>query len=57
MSDVIATIDITPITTPRMVNADRSLLARSVSTERPQDFPESPIRSSRALSWEVVCYS
>ena len=33
MSEVIATIDITPITTPRMVSAERSLLARSVSIE------------------------
>ena len=31
MSDVMPTIDVTPITTPRMVSPERSLLARSVS--------------------------
>ena len=57
MSDVIATIDITPITTPRMVSAERSLLARSVSTEMPRMSQRRPIRRFTGVFLEVVCYS
>ena len=40
MSDVMPTIDVMPMTTPRMVSAERSLLLRSVSSAMRDDFAE-----------------
>ena len=38
MSEVIPTMAVMPITTPRMVSAERSLLVRSVSSAMRDDF-------------------
>src|SRR6476469_1099716 len=49
MSDVIPTIDVMPITTPRTVNADRSLLPRRVSSAMRQTSPISPLFTTPRL--------
>ena len=50
MSDVIATIDVTPITTPRMVSDDRSLLLTSVCTAMCRISLTSPMRKATTYS-------
>ena len=47
---VIATIDITPITTPRIVSAERILLARSVSNAMTRISQSMPTRIATTYS-------
>src|SRR5688572_28168983 len=49
MSDVIPTIAVMPITTPRMVNADRSLLVRRVSSAILTTSPASDLFTAQRL--------
>src|SRR5262245_20282549 len=49
MSEVTPTIDVMPMTTPRMVRPDCSLLARSVSSAMRKISPASPLFTAERL--------
>src|SRR6185436_3041887 len=49
MSDVMPTIAVMPMTTPRIVSADRSLLPRSVSSAMRTTSPASPLFTAERL--------
>src|SRR5688572_410820 len=49
ISDVMPTIDVMPMTTPRMVRAERSLLVRTVSSAMRTTSPSSPLFTPERL--------
>src|SRR5687767_4562106 len=50
ISDVMPTIEVMPMTTPRMVSAERSLLVRTVSSAMRTTSPSSPLLTSQRLN-------
>src|SRR6478672_5231769 len=50
MSDVIPTMAVMPMTTPRIVNAERSLLLRKVSSAMRTTSPASPLFTAECLN-------
>src|SRR5688500_4235873 len=49
MSEVMPTIEVMPMTTPRIVSAERSLLVRTVSSAMRTTSPSSPLFTSERL--------
>src|SRR5687768_11361554 len=49
MSDVMPTIDVMPMTTPRIVSADRILFVRTVSSAMRRTSPRSPLFTPQCL--------
>src|SRR5687768_7354551 len=51
MSEVMPTIEVMPMTTPSTVSAERSLLARSVSSAIRMTSPINPLFTAERLNW------